>query len=176
MKILKKILTVLIILVALPLLLALFVKKDYQVQRAITINRPSSEVYNYVKLLKNQDHYSKWVRMDPAMKKDFRGTDGTVGFVYAWEGNKDAGKGEQEIIALEEDKLVDVEVRFVEPFAGVAQAPIGLEALSPAQTRVTWGMEGSSDYPMNIMNLFIDNMLGRDIDSSLLMLKELLEK
>lgn len=37
---------------------------------------------------------------DPNMRKNFKGTDGTVGFCYAWDGNKKAGKGEQEIIAL----------------------------------------------------------------------------
>jgi hypothetical protein len=36
--------------------------------------------------------------MDPDMKKTYRGTDGTVGFVSEWESNKkDVGTGEQEI-------------------------------------------------------------------------------
>ncbi len=97
MKIVKKILIVVAILMAIPLIIALFVKKEYEVEREVTINKPKEEVFNYVKHLKNQDNYSKWVRMDPNMRKDFKGIDGTVGFVYAWDGNKDAGKGEQEI-------------------------------------------------------------------------------
>lgn len=35
------------------------------------------------------------------MKREFRGEDGTVGFVAAWDSeNPDAGKGEQEIIGI----------------------------------------------------------------------------
>src|SRR6476660_1660388 len=97
MRILKKILVILIILVIVLLIMALFIDKDYAIVREVTINKPKTEVYNYVKYLKNQNEYSKWARMDPDMKKDFRGTDATVGFVSAWEGNKDVGKGEQEI-------------------------------------------------------------------------------
>ena len=33
---------------------------------------------------------------DPNMKKSYSDIDGTVGFIYAWDGNKEAGKGEQE--------------------------------------------------------------------------------
>ena len=78
--------------IALLIIIALFVKKEYSIFRAITINKPRQEVFNYIKYLKNQDLYSKWVMRDPNMKKDFTGTDGTAGFIYAWEGNKQAGR------------------------------------------------------------------------------------
>ena len=40
--------------------------------------------------------------MDPNIKTDFRGTDGTVGFISAWDSNniKNVGKGEQEILNM----------------------------------------------------------------------------
>jgi hypothetical protein len=110
------------------------------------------------------------------MKKDFRGTDGTVGFVYAWDGNKDAGKGEQEIKNIVEGERVDVEVRFEKPMEGIAYAPIITEGVAENQTKVKWGMKGKSNYPFNFMNLFMDNMLGKDIESSLATLKGILEK
>jgi len=88
MKIIKRILIGIGCLIALLLIVALFIKNDYSVEREITINKPRQEVFDYVKLLKNQDHYSKWVMTDPGMKKDFTGTDGTVGFVYAWDSQK----------------------------------------------------------------------------------------
>ena len=176
MKIVKKILLVIAILIAVPLIIALFVKKEYAVEREVIINKPKQEVFDYVKYLKNQDNYSKWVRMDPNMKKDFRGTDGTVGFVYAWEGNKDAGKGEQEIKNITDGERVDVEVRFEKPMDGIANAPIITEGLSENQTKVKWGMQGKMSYPMNFMNLFMDGMLGKDLETSLRTLKGILEK
>jgi hypothetical protein len=113
---------------------------------------------------------------DPAMKKAFRGTDGTVGFVYAWDGNADAGKGEQEIKTIHEGVGLDVEVRFMKPIKGVAVAPITTSAVTPGQTSVKWGMKGKSIYPLNFMNLFMDSFLGKDLDSSLHRLKDILEK
>ena len=176
MNLLTKILIVIGILIAIPLIIALFVKKEYTVERDITINKPKTEVFNYVKYLKNQDNYSKWVGMDPNMKKEFRGTDGAPGFVYAWEGNKKAGKGEQEIKNIMEGERVDVEVRFERPFEGIATTPIVTEAVSADQTKVKWTMNGKSKYPLNFMNLFMDNILGKDLETSLTALKNILEK
>ena len=177
MKIVKKILIVVVIIIAIPLIIALFVKKEYSIQREITINKPQQEVFNYVKYLKNQDNYSKWVMTDPAMKKDFRGTDGTEGFVYAWDSkDKNAGKGEQEITKITEGKRLDIEVRFEKPFEGIATTPIETEEISENETKVKWGMNGKNKYPMNFMNLFMDNMLGSDLETSLTNLKGILEK
>lgn len=163
-------------LIVVLLAMALFVKKEYMIEREIIINKPVREVFDYVKFLRNQDHYSKWVRTDPNMKKDFRGTDGTEGFVYAWDStDKNAGKGEQEIKKITEGEVVDVEVRFERPFEGVAKAPIKTESVSADQTKVRWGMEGKSKYPMNLMNLFMLNMLGKDLETSLSDLKRILE-
>lgn len=90
---------------------------------------------------------------DPSMKKDFTGTDGTVGFAYAWDSkNKNAGKGEQEIMKIINGEIIDIEIRFEKPFAGIARTLIKTESLTENETKVIWGMEGKSKYPMNLMN------------------------
>ena len=166
MKTLKRVLIAIVILIAIPLVVALFVKKEYTVEREVTINKSKQNVFNYVRYLKNQVNYNKWVQMDPNMKKQFRGRDGEVGFVYAWDGNDKAGKGEQEIKNISEGASVDVEIRFVKPFESIATAPIVTEAVSENQTKVKWAMNGKSPYPLNFMNLFMDNMLGTDMETS----------
>jgi hypothetical protein len=176
MKILKKVLLVIAIIIAIPLIIALFVKKEYSIVREVTINKPKQEVFNYVKYLKNQDNYSKWVQTDPNMKKDFRGNDGTVGFIYAWNGNSEAGEGEQEIQSITEGERVDVEVRMKRPMEAVNYAPITTEAISDNQTKVKWEFKGKSPYPLNFMNLFVDGLLGKDLEKSLVTLKGILEK
>lgn len=177
MKIIKKILFVIAGIIILALVAALFVSKEYSVKREITINKPSQEVYDYVKFIKNQEHYNKWVMMDPNMKKDYQGTDGTVGFVYAWDSQKDdVGKGEEEIKVLEEGKKINLEVRFIRPFEGLATTEMTTEAISPTQTKVSWGMSGRSAYPMNLTNTIMDGMLGADLEQSLQTLKGILEK
>ena len=161
--------------IALLLVIALFVKKDYNVEREITIAKPRKEVFDYLKHLKNQDYYNKWVMMDPKMKKEYRGTDGTTGFVYSWD-SEEAGKGEQEIKSISEGERLDLEIRFKEPYESIAKVPFVVEEVSADQTKVKWGMQGTSPYPMNLMNLFIDNLLGKDLETSLATLKSNLEK
>ena len=48
------------VLVVLVLILGLFAKKDLQADKEIVINKPKAKVYDYIKLLKNQNEYSKW--------------------------------------------------------------------------------------------------------------------
>jgi hypothetical protein len=178
MKILKKILITIVAIIALLLVIALFVKKDYAVEKEVLINKPKTEVYEYVKYLKNQNNYSKWAKMDPNMTQTFSGTDGTVGFISAWEGNSNVGKGEQEIKKLQEGERIDYEIRFIKPFESVAPSYMTTEAAGDNQTKVKWGFSGSMPYPMNIMRLFmnIPEMIGKDLQTGLDNLKNILEK
>ena len=179
MKILKGILVFIVGFVALLLILALFLKKEYGVQREITINKPKLEVFDYLKTLKNQDNFSVWAMRDPKMKKEFRGTDGTIGFVSAWDSEvKDVGKGEQEIKKITEGERIDFEIRFFKPFETTDNAYMSTDSISENQTKVTWGFNGKMKYPMNLMLLAMnmDEMLDKDLQSGLNNLKANLEK
>jgi hypothetical protein len=174
----KKVIIIVASIIALPLILALFVSKDYVVVRTIEVNRPSQEVFDYVKYVKNQDFYSVWNMRDPNMQKGYSGTDGEVGFVYSWNStDKEMGIGEQEIIGIEPGKRIDFELRFIEPFEGTEKAYISTEAMNAKSTKVTWGFDGHMAYPMNIMMLFMDfeEMIGSDLQSGLDQLKTVVE-
>ncbi len=178
MKALKIILLVIVILIAIPLLVALFVKKDYAVEREIVINKPKQEVFEYVKYLKNQNNYSVWASLDPNMKTSFTGTDGTVGFISAWESaQKNVGKGEQEIKKITDGERIDYELRFIKPMESTEQAYMITESVSGMQTKVKWGFSGRMKYPMNLMMLFMDfdKMIGGDFEKGLVNLKTIVE-
>ncbi len=178
MQIIKYILLGIVAIVALILIIALFTKKDMQVTKSVIINKPLAEVFNYVKLLKNQDAYSKWGSMDPNMKKTYTGTDGTVGFISAWEGNKDVGAGEQEILKIEEGKRIDYSLRFIKPFKSNADAFMIFEDAGNNQTKVSWGFKSKMPYPMNAMCLFVnmDEKVGADFQIGLDNLKKKMEQ
>jgi uncharacterized protein YndB with AHSA1/START domain len=179
MNILIIILLVLAGIIALLLVIALFTRKEYVIERQITIRKPNQNVFAYIKELKNQDHYNKWVMMDPKVRKTFRGTDATIGFVSAWESdNKNVGKGEQEIKAIKEGERIDLEIRFEKPFKSVSPAYMKTEEEIGGDTTVKWGFTGKMAYPMNAMLLFINlpEMLAKDLDVSLKNLKTLLEE
>ncbi|HMY84252.1 MAG: SRPBCC family protein [Saprospiraceae bacterium] len=179
MKNLKKIFAVIAIIIAIPLVVALFVKKDYVVEREIIINKPKAEVFEYIKFLKNQDNYSKWNMMDPDMKKTYQGTDGTVGFISAWESKKEnVGAGEQEIVNMIDGERIDTKLRFKVPFESQNDAYMITEDMSNNQTKVKWGFKGAFPYPFNLMGLFMDmeKAVGGDLEVGLQNLKNLLEK
>jgi len=176
MNILITILSVITGIIVLLLIIALFTKKGYKTCREIIINVPRQKAFDYLKQIKNQDNFNKWIMVDPDMKREFKGTDGTVGFVYAWNGNKEAGEGEQEIKAITEEKNIEMEIRFVRPFAGVAHANMATESLSDNQTKVSWTTASEMKYPLNIMLPLIVKMLEKDMGTSLTSLKNILEK
>lgn len=179
MRILKRILIVILILIAIPLITALFVKKDYAVEKEVVINKPKQVVFDYVKMLKNQDNYSVWAMKDPNMKKGYKGTDGTPGFIASWESqNKEVGTGEQEILKITEGERIDFKLRFKVPFEAQDDAYMITEAVGENQTKVKWGFKGAFPYPMNLMNLFMDmdKAVGKDLSEGLNNLKTVVEK
>jgi hypothetical protein len=176
MKIVKRILIGVAILVAVPLIVGLFVRTDFAVEREVIINKPKNDVFNYVRYLKNHDNFSTWATMDPQMKKDYRGTDGTVGFVSAWESeNQDVGKGEQEIKKITEGERIDVEIRMRSPFQSTDPAYITTESVADNQTRVRSGYLGKMNYPTNLLCPFIADKIGKDMETGLTNLKTVLE-
>src|SRR5262245_66106 len=177
MKIIKRILIGVAILIAVPLIIGLFIKTDFAVEREVIINKPKEEVFNYVKHLKNHANFSKWAMLDPKMKTDYRGTDGTVGFVSAWDSdNQDVGKGEQEIKRITEGERIDVEIRMRRPFQSTDPAYMTTEAVAGNQTRVKSGYFGRMNYPTNLMCPFIAERIGADMETGLRNLKTVLEK
>ncbi len=162
--------------IALLLIIGLFMSKEHYVQREIIIHAPRQKVFDFIKLLKNQDEFNKHAMAGPDRKKEFKGTDGTVGYIYAWSGDKNAGVGEKEIKNIIEGKKIETEIRFVKPMAVRATIIMETESLSADQTRVSWSNAGTLNYPINIMIPMMEKSVAKDMDSSLSNLKNILEK
>jgi uncharacterized protein YndB with AHSA1/START domain len=179
MNILTVILVVIGSLILILLIVAATAKNEYTIHREIIINRPVQEVFRYVKYLKNADQYNKWVMMDTNLRKDYKGTDGIVGFVYYWDSdNKQVGKGEQEITKIKEGERVEYEIRFKKPFEGTSYASIITQPSGNNQTKVTWVFNGVRNYAMKIFHILFNlkKVLGKDLQTSLVNLKNVLEK
>ncbi len=158
--------------------LALAAPKNYHVFRTIEINKPKQEVFNYLKLVKNQDYWSPWKSRDPEMKQEFVGQDGTVGFIAKWESDhKQVGAGEQEIKRITENESIETEIRFLKPWKSLSDAYMKVEDGDNQSTKVIWGFSGTNKPPMNIFMLFfnMDKAVGKDFDEGLVNLKSILE-
>lgn len=163
--------------VALVLLLALIAPKTYDVFRTIEIQKPNSEVFEYLKYLDKQQEWSPWATRDPNMQRKLTGTDGEVGAISYWNGNKDVGEGEQEITKIVEGERVEGSLRFFKPWKSTSDCYMKTETTSNNATQVTWGFSGKNKFPMSIMMLFMsmDKMVGKDFEEGLQTLKTKLE-
>lgn len=163
-------------LLALLLLVALLTPRAMRLQKNIVIQRSQRELYDYARHLRNQENYSVWVMRDPAIRLTYSGTDGTVGSTAAWTSDdKNVGKGEQEVKELVPDQRIFTELRFEKPFRATNYATT---LITPAGNGATVTMEfsGRSPYPMNIMNLFMNQLIGKDMEHTLANMKGQLEK
>jgi hypothetical protein len=157
--------------------LVLFAPKKFNVYRSTIIDKPLDEVFEYLKLIKNQDEWSPWKKKDPDMKQEFNGTDGEVGFIAKWEGNKDVGIGEQEITRINKNDSIESRLRFYKPWKSESDAYLKVEKITPDKTNVIWGFSGESKPPTNVFFLFfnMDKAVGKDFEEGLASLKMLLE-
>lgn len=166
----------LLLLVAFVLIAGIFVSKNFHLERDITINASRDKVWSHVSTLHALHDWSPWVEPDPNIKVSYEGQDGTVGAVYKWDGNKDVGSGEQTITKLEQPEKMESHLHFIKPFDGQADAYINL-ADANGGTKVTWGLDMTYNYPMNVIKLFVDmdQMMGDTYNKGLAKLKTICE-
>jgi len=163
-------------LVVLLLIVALFVPKNFSFEKTVTIDAPIDSVWVNVNSLTALDKWSPWNDHDPVMKKELKGTDGTVGAMQSWESTI-VGTGSQTIATIEKPTLFETDLNFYKPQKSHGKAFVKLVS-EGTRTKATWGMTGNMPYPMNLMHLFMnmDKMMGKDWNNGLNKLKKISEK
>lgn len=164
--------------IALLLIIAAFSKKNFAVERNITVHKPLHETYDFLTSLQNQDQWSKWTQLDPNMKKTYIGTDKTVGFISRWESqHKQVGEGEQEIKKLIPNQRMECELRFTKPMRSVANAYFTVASEGESHSCVAWGFSSKMSWPFNAFMLFfnMENAIGKDFQEGLENMKKMIE-
>jgi hypothetical protein len=177
MRIIKKILLFIVAIIAIMLVVALFVKKDYAISKEIVVNKPKQQVFEYISKLKNQNEYGTWYKMDTAMKQTFTGTDGMKGFISSWESDK-AGNGSQTITNVVNGEKIETDLVFKSFVDFKSSAVMSTSSVNDSTTKVVWSMSGKTPYPFNVMSLFMsmEDAVGKDYSTGLANLKTILEK
>jgi len=166
------------VIIALIILMPLITGKEMRIERSISIDKPINQVFDYLRITKNQDNFSTWNMTDPDMKKEYQGTDGQVGFVYKWDSfkNKNVGSGEQEIKIIAEGKSIEYELRFSKPMKNTANSKFILNSEGTTKTQVIWQFFGPAKFPMSLLKPIFQKLLGKDLEKGLKNLKVVLEK
>jgi hypothetical protein len=148
-----------------------------KIEKSVTINKNSKIVFDYLKLMRNQDNFSVWNMTDPDMKKSQSGVDGTVGFKYNWDStNKNVGAGEQEITALTEGKSIESKITFFRPMQNTGKTSFQITDNGNDSSSVIWTFDSPSKFPMSLLSPIFKKMLGKDLEKGLNNLKNILEK
>jgi hypothetical protein len=150
--------------------------KEMVAEKSVVINRSKADVFNYLKITQNQEHFSVWNMSDPNKQTTFTGTDGTVGFVYTWDSKlRQTGAGKQTITNIVDDERIEYIVQFERPMKNTGRSKFVLTAENDNTTNVQWSFSCPTKFPMSLFSGAFAKMLGKDIDKSLHNLKQLLE-
>ena len=174
---LKIILVVIAVLVAGVLIAAALKPDTFRVQREATIKAPPERIYAQISDFRQWGAWSPWEKKDPAMKRSYGAATAGKGATYAWEGNKDVGKGSMEIVESAPPSKIALRLDFEQPFEAHNVVTFTLAA-HDGSTRLTWAMAGPVPYFAKIIHVFIDmdKMVGADFEAGLASLKAIAEK
>lgn len=171
--------TVLIIaLLVAGLLIYAATKPDtFRIERSITIKAPPEKVHALINNFDAWANWSPWEKKDPAMTRTRSGPPAGQGAVYAWDGNKNVGRGRMEITGSTAPSHVLIKLDFISPFEAHNVAEFTIAPLAGG-TQVTWAMYGPSPYLSKLMTTFfsMEAMVGPDFEAGLASLKALAEK
>lgn len=173
----KKILFGVGALVALFVIIVATRPSEFQIERSVEVNAPAQRAFGYVNDLREFNKWNPWAKLDPNMKTEFGGASSGVGATYAWEGNSQVGKGRQTIVESIPGKKVGMKLEFVEPMQATNDVVFVFAEPQAGRTRVTWRMNGTQNFVMKGMTMFMDmdQMVGDEFNKGLASLKTLAE-
>ena len=149
---------------------------QFSVERGITIAAPAAVPYRHVANFRLWEAWSPWDKLDPQLKREYRGAASGQGAGYSWVGNDDVGAGKMDIEAAKEPESIQIRLEFTEPFVALNTTSF-LFTPDGAGTKVTWKMVGASNFMSKAFGLFMnmDKMVGADFEKGLAALKKVAE-
>jgi uncharacterized protein YndB with AHSA1/START domain len=164
-------------LIAMLLIYASTRPDTFTVQRNTVIHASPEKVFALINDFSQWNAWSPWEKKDPGMKRTFSAITTGKGATYAWEGNKEVGKGSMEIIESTTPSKIRLRLDFETPFKAHNIVTFTLEPRGGG-TQINWLMEGPVPYFFKIMHVFInmDKMCGKDFATGLANLKTLAEQ
>jgi len=149
----------------------------YTVERSVTIDAPPARIYDEIADFHKWTSWSPWEDLDPALQRTYSGAESGVGAVYAWSGNRKAGRGRMEIADVTEPGRVQIDLVFEKPFKARNDTVFTIVPAGSG-SRVTWLLTGQNTFMTKVMGIFtsMDKMVGPDFEKGLARLKTTAEQ
>jgi uncharacterized protein YndB with AHSA1/START domain len=148
----------------------------FTVERSISIEASPAEVYRHLIDFRRWTAWSPWEGLDPDLHRDYTGAESGPGAVYAWSGNRKAGRGRMEITDAVPGESVGIELVFEKPMRSTGTVRFDLRPQGSG-THVTWRMTGPRPLLLRVLSRVIpmDRMIGQDFEKGLTRLKSAAE-
>jgi hypothetical protein len=149
----------------------------FRLQRSTTINASPQTVFALINDYRNWTAWSPWEKKDPNLKRTYSEPSSGKGATYAWEGDKNVGKGSMTMTEATPASRVALNLDFEKPFQANNKVVFALESKG-LTTDVTWSMEGPTPFFAKVIHVFIDmdRMVGKDFEAGLSDMKAAAER
>lgn len=178
MRILNVVLATILTFVGIFFVGGILISPEWSVSRTMMINADADKIYPYISQFKEWEKWAPWnASKDKTLKYTYSGPDEGVGAKQSWTSEK-MGTGWMEFTSANPSKGVSYTL-FID-MNGMQSTLHGQIKLSAKgdKTRVKWTDHGDSgaSYTKRWMSLMVKYMLGKDFDTGLIHLKQLVEK
>lgn len=175
MKALRILLIVLLTIVAVFLIYLSTISGKYEVVRSTEINAPKNLVMSHIGNLETWEKWSYWNLVDSTNVVTYGDKRSGVGASYGWTG-METGKGEMEILSIEEGKNIATIIRFLEPFESEMNSDFRFEETESGGVKVSWVNYGEMPFFLRFMAKGMDAAFGEHLSIGLDSLKRQIER
>ena len=176
MKIIKKILIVLVVLIAIAAIVGMFMPAKLNVERSVVINANDQIIFDQVNTLKNWEQWSPWKKMDPTTKMTYFGPSSGVGAGYEWASDDaNTGSGSLTISECIPNSLIKTDLDFKEMGKSVSYFKFDK---ADGGVKLTWTFESDPDnnpFKKLMMNTMGKYFMNKTYDEGLNAIKSIAE-
>ena len=149
---------------------------NFEVSRSTNIAADAAGVHGRINDFHEWTAWSPWEDIDPNLQRTYTGPDQGVGAHYAWQGNRQAGKGSMEIVSSTPEQI-GIRLSFLKPWKATNDVTFTL-APTGTGTEVTWRMTGEHRGLGKVFSKVVsmDKLVGRDFEKGLARLKAVSEQ
>ncbi len=166
MKVLKRIITILVIIVAMVLIIAAFLPSKVDVTREAVIKAPVEIVYKNVLDYNHYRQWNPWGRMDKDAVHKLEGNPGTIGCSWTWIGDT-LGTGGMTLTQVDKHNKIVNRLVFTAPQA-MESDDIWTFKQTPEGVKVIWTTANELSWPVNrLFGLLLDGMVGPQMEEGL---------
>lgn len=150
---------------------------DYSVSREVVINASPESIFPFINSSKKTNDWMPWKDSDPTAQMVYSGPDEGLGSTASWNSQGQLGTGKAEVIESKANTVVKTQLTYTKPMQMSQLAEISLAPTADG-TLVRWSVSGKNSFLGRMFCVFVnmDKMVGSQFEKGLATLKGLVEK